>query len=130
MVGNVDKCMHLCKNKQQLLYMNFLSKSPSLSRNEGLGKYYPKAWTNQVQGWIGIKSVLYLNGWARGNNFTTVPWWSLFPSFLMDIYGFFFFKIATLKFGISNLYLILKIPTLILEFPSWKFQDTSWKFQN
>lgn len=130
MVGNVDKCMHLCKNKQQLLYMNFLSKSPSLSRNEGLGKYYPKAWTNQVQGWIGIKSVLYLNGWARGNNFTTVPWWSLFPSFLMDIYGIFFFKIATLKFGISNLYLILKIPTLILEFPSWKFQDTSWKFQN
>lgn len=24
MVGNVDKCMHLCKNKQQLLYQRSL----------------------------------------------------------------------------------------------------------
>lgn len=47
----------------------------------------------------------------------------------MDIYGIFFLKIATLKFGISNLYLILKIPTLILEFPIFKIKVGNFKIQ-
>lgn len=119
--------MHLCKNKQQLLYMNFLSKSPSLSRNEGLGKSYPKAWTNQVQGWIGIKSVLYLNGWARGNDFTTVPWWSLFPSFLMDIYGIFFFQ--NCNFKIWNFQFIFNLKNSNFNFGISKLEISRYKLE-
>lgn len=84
MIGNDgDKCMLWCKKEKKtttIVIYEFLCQK-TFSSNEGLGEILPKVLNKLGHGGIRIKFVLYLNDWARGTDFTTVPWRTIFLLF-------------------------------------------------